>query len=78
MDRRPDGIVVRGAKIHTSVSTNTDEVIVLPTRAMKAGDEDYSVAFALPIATKGPQAHRQFLRRIQKIPSNILLARSTR
>ena len=53
VDRRADGIVVRGAKIHTSVLTNTDEVIVLPTRAMKAGDEDYSVAFAVPAATKG-------------------------
>lgn len=53
VDRRTDGIVVRGAKIHTSVLTNTDEVIVLPTRAMKAGDEDYSVAFAIPANTKG-------------------------
>jgi aromatic ring hydroxylase len=31
---RPDGIVVRGAKIHTSVLTNANEVIVLPTRNM--------------------------------------------
>ena len=53
VDRRDDGIVVRGAKVHTSVSTNTDEVIVLPTRAMREGDEDYAVAFALPVATKG-------------------------
>jgi 4-hydroxybutyryl-CoA dehydratase/vinylacetyl-CoA-Delta-isomerase len=28
-----DGIIVRGAKAHTSVSVNTNEVIVLPTRA---------------------------------------------
>jgi aromatic ring hydroxylase len=53
VERRSDGIVVRGAKVHTSVSTNTDEVIVLPTRAMRAGDEDYAVAFAVPVATKG-------------------------
>ena len=53
VNQRPDGIVVRGAKVHTSVSTNTDEVIVLPTRAMRAGDEAYAVAFALPVATKG-------------------------
>ena len=53
VDRRDDGIVVRGAKIHTSVSTNTDEIIVLPTRAMREGDEDYAVAFAIPAATKG-------------------------
>ena len=33
----PEGIVVRGAKVHTSVSVNSNEMIVLPTRAMKAG-----------------------------------------
>lgn len=53
VEERSDGIVVRGAKTHTSVVTNTDEVIVLPTRAMKPDDKAYSVAFALPAATKG-------------------------
>ncbi len=53
VEERADGIVVRGAKTHTSVLTNTDEVIVLPTRAMKPDDGAYSVAFALPAATKG-------------------------
>ncbi|NOT54608.1 MAG: gamma-aminobutyrate dehydratase [Deltaproteobacteria bacterium] len=53
VEERSDGIVVRGAKVHTSVLTNTDEVIVLPTRAMKAEDKAYAVAFALPAATKG-------------------------
>ena len=53
VERRPDGVVVRGAKVHTSVSTNTNEVIVLPTRAMRAEDKDYAIAFALPINTPG-------------------------
>jgi 4-hydroxybutyryl-CoA dehydratase/vinylacetyl-CoA-Delta-isomerase len=53
VDERPDGIVVRGAKVHTSVATNTNELIVLPTRAMKAEDRAYAVAFAIPIATPG-------------------------
>ncbi len=53
VERRPDGVVVRGAKVHTSVSTNTNEVIVLPTRAMRAEDKDYAIAFALPIDTPG-------------------------
>ena len=53
IEERKDGIVVRGAKVHTSVLTNTDEVIVLPTRAMKPEDKAYSVAFAIPAATKG-------------------------
>ena len=48
-----EGIVVRGAKVHTSVSVNSDEIIVLPTRAMGEGDADYAVSFAVPLATKG-------------------------
>ncbi len=53
VDERPDGIVVRGAKIHTSVLTNCNEVIVLPTRNMAETDQDYAVAFAVPANTPG-------------------------
>ena len=53
VERRADGIVVRGAKVHTSVVTNTHELIVLPTRAMRAEDGAYAVAFAVPVDTRG-------------------------
>ena len=53
VEERPDGLVVRGAKIHTSVSTNANEVIVLPTRNMSEADRDYAVAFAIPVNTPG-------------------------
>lgn len=53
VERRSDGIVVRGAKIHTSVSVNSNELIVLPTRAMGPDDGDYAVAFAVPVDTPG-------------------------
>jgi aromatic ring hydroxylase len=53
VERRPDGIVVRGAKMHTSVSINSNEMIVLPTRAMSEADADYAVAFAIPLDTPG-------------------------
>ena len=53
VERRPGGIVVRGAKAHTSVAANANELLVLPTRAMREADRDYAVAFALPIATPG-------------------------
>ncbi|MGE5594505.1 MAG: 4-hydroxyphenylacetate 3-hydroxylase C-terminal domain-containing protein, partial [Hyphomicrobiales bacterium] len=53
VERRNDGIVVRGAKIHTSCTTNTNELIVLPTRAMSETDADYAVAFAVPVNTPG-------------------------
>ena len=53
VERRDDGVVVRGAKQHTSISTNAHEVIVLPTRAMGEGEEDWAIAFALPMNTPG-------------------------
>jgi 4-hydroxybutyryl-CoA dehydratase/vinylacetyl-CoA-Delta-isomerase len=53
VEERDDGIVVSGAKAHTSVSVNSNEMIVLPTRAMKREDADYALAFAVPIATPG-------------------------
>jgi aromatic ring hydroxylase len=53
VERRDDGIVVRGAKLHTSCTTNTNEVIVLPTRAMTEADRDYAVSFAVPVDTPG-------------------------
>ncbi|MDZ7733781.1 MAG: 4-hydroxyphenylacetate 3-hydroxylase N-terminal domain-containing protein [Acidimicrobiia bacterium] len=53
VDEREDGIVVRGAKCHTSVSANADELVVLPTRAMTDESRDYAVAFAVPVNTPG-------------------------
>lgn len=53
VEKRRDGIVVRGAKVHTSCTPYVDEVIVLPSRTMAAGDEAWSVAFAIPVATPG-------------------------
>ena len=53
VERRDDGIVVRGAKVHTSCAPNVDELIVIPTRALAEGEEDWAVAFAIPVATPG-------------------------
>ncbi|MBI3743926.1 MAG: gamma-aminobutyrate dehydratase, partial [Chloroflexi bacterium] len=53
VERRKNGIVVRGAKMHTSVSVNSNELIVLPTRNFDEADKDYAVAFAVPMNTKG-------------------------
>lgn len=47
------GIVVRGAKAHTTQAIVSDEVLVLPTRAMTEADKDYAVAFSVPTNTKG-------------------------
>jgi len=47
-ERRSDGIVVSGCKLHISEASVADEVLVLPTRALRAEDKDYAVAFAVP------------------------------
>jgi 4-hydroxybutyryl-CoA dehydratase/vinylacetyl-CoA-Delta-isomerase len=51
--RRDDGIVVRGAKAHQTGSLSCHETIVLPTRALRKGDEDYAISFAIPADTPG-------------------------
>jgi len=53
VERRADGIVVRGAKAHQTGITNSHEVIVMPTVAMKPGEEDYAVSFAVPVDAEG-------------------------
>ncbi|HLG69487.1 MAG TPA: 4-hydroxyphenylacetate 3-hydroxylase N-terminal domain-containing protein [Chloroflexota bacterium] len=53
VSRDSKGIVVRGCKVHTSVSVNANELFVIPTRAMTEADADYAAAFAIPVATEG-------------------------
>lgn len=48
-----EGVTIRGAKVHTSVSTNAHEIIVLPTRQMGRADEAYAVACAVPANAPG-------------------------
>ncbi len=53
VDRQKDGIVVRGAKAHTTNAIFADEVIVLPCRALGEEDRDYAVSFAVPANARG-------------------------
>lgn len=53
VERRSDGIVVRGAKAHQTGVLNSHEVIVMPTQAMREEDADYAVSFAVPMDTPG-------------------------
>ena len=52
-ERRLDGIVVRGAKVHQTGSINSHWHIVMPTQAMKEEDKDYAVCFACPSDAEG-------------------------
>ena len=53
VERRPDGIVVRGAKAHQTGFINSHEVIVMPTISMGEDDKDYAVAFSCPTDAEG-------------------------
>jgi aromatic ring hydroxylase len=53
VDRQKDGIVVRGAKAHTTNPIFANELIVLPPRAMAEADRDYALSFAVPVNAKG-------------------------
>ena len=53
VERRPDGIVIRGAKVHMTGGVNSHEILIMPTQAMKEADRDYAVACALPLNTPG-------------------------
>jgi len=53
VERRADGIVVRGAKAHQTGSVNSHWHIIMPTIAMKEDDRDYAVSFACPSDADG-------------------------
>lgn len=53
VERRPDGVVVRGAKAHQTGIVNSHEVLVMPTIALKPEDKDYAIAFAVPTDAEG-------------------------
>jgi len=52
-EKRPDGIVVRGAKVSQSGAIGAHETVVIPTMGMREGEEDFAVAFAVPNGAPG-------------------------
>ena len=53
VERKPDGIVVRGVKCHQTGSINSHEHLIMPTIAMSEADKDYAVAFSCPSDAEG-------------------------
>ncbi|MFQ8890193.1 MAG: 4-hydroxyphenylacetate 3-hydroxylase N-terminal domain-containing protein, partial [Bilophila wadsworthia] len=47
VERREDGIVVRGAKMHQTGALNSHQILVMPTQTMREEDRDYAVAFSV-------------------------------
>jgi 4-hydroxybutyryl-CoA dehydratase/vinylacetyl-CoA-Delta-isomerase len=53
VEKRADGIVVRGAKAHQTGSINSHEHLIMPTIAMTEADKEYAVSFACPSDAEG-------------------------
>jgi 4-hydroxybutyryl-CoA dehydratase/vinylacetyl-CoA-Delta-isomerase len=53
VEKRPDGIVVRGAKCHQTGSINSHEHLIMPTMAMSEADKSYAVSFAIESDASG-------------------------
>jgi 4-hydroxybutyryl-CoA dehydratase/vinylacetyl-CoA-Delta-isomerase len=53
VEKRKDGVVVRGAKAHQTGAVNSHEIMIMPTQAMAEGDEAYAIVAAIPLDAKG-------------------------
>lgn len=53
VDRTPEGVVLRGAKLHITAASMGHELMTIPTKAMKSGEEEYSIAAMVPVNAPG-------------------------
>jgi 4-hydroxybutyryl-CoA dehydratase/vinylacetyl-CoA-Delta-isomerase len=53
VERRPDGVVIRGAKLHNTGGINSHEILVLPGTGLKPDEKDYAIACAVPADAPG-------------------------
>lgn len=53
VERRTDGIVVRGCKTHITGAVNSHDVLAMPTVGMGEDEKDFAVAFSIPADSKG-------------------------
>ncbi len=53
VDRRPDGIVIRGAKAHQTGAINSHWLLVMPGQRLEAPESSYAVACAVPVTAPG-------------------------
>ena len=52
-ERRPEGVVINGAKLHQTGMLNSHEILVMPTLTMRPGEESWAVCCAVPTDAKG-------------------------
>ncbi len=72
VEKRAEGIVVRGAKMHITGAAYCNDIFVIPCHALSEADADYAVAFAVPANTKGiKQICRPFTAHISSLEFSI-------
>lgn len=74
VEKKSDGIVVRGAKAHNTTAPYCDEIVVVPARHLTKEEADWAVSFAIPADTEGVKLISRFTslreRKILKAPAN--------
>ena len=53
VERRKDGVVIRGAKVHQTGCLNSHWLVVMPTMRLRPADKDYAVVAAIPVDNPG-------------------------
>lgn len=53
VSRQQDGVVIRGAKLHITGASFGHDLLTIPTKSMKPGEEDYSIACMIPVNAEG-------------------------
>jgi 4-hydroxybutyryl-CoA dehydratase / vinylacetyl-CoA-Delta-isomerase len=53
VEKKKDGIIVRGCKVHITFASVADEIVVVPTRSLTPKEGDWAVAFAVPADHEG-------------------------
>lgn len=53
VEKRDDGIVIRGAKLHQTGAVNSHQFIIMPGQGLGPEDKDYAVACAVPADAPG-------------------------
>ena len=53
VERRADGVVIRGAKAHQTGCVNSHWIVVMPTMRLQDADRDYAIVAAIPVTDPG-------------------------
>ena len=53
VERRPGGVVIRGAKAHQTGCINSHWIVVMPTMRLTPADRDYAIVCAVPVDHPG-------------------------